>query len=96
MEIVFHFKSENFAKAKEILLTDDIVGRASMTFKDGTTVGKDGYFCYFSGTDEQCKRAKDLIKDLAEISDDKTKILVISKIKEEEDQAIQGFGSILG
>ncbi len=96
MEIVFHFKSDNFAKGKEILLTDDIVGRASMTFKDGTTLGKHGYFCYFSGTEEQCKRALELVKDLAEIADEKIKALVIGKIKEEDEQALQGFGNILG
>ena len=96
MEIVLHFKSENLAKGKEILLTDDIVGRASLTFKDGTTIGKHGYYCYFSGTEEQCKRALELIKDLAEEVKNNDKALVIKKIKEEEESAIQGFGSILG
>lgn len=96
MEIVLHFKSENYAKGKDILLTDDIVGRASMTFKEGSIVGKDGYFCYFSGTDEQCKRAIELVKDLAEEVTDDTKSQLISKIKEEEQRAIEGFGNILG
>ena len=96
MEIVLHFKSENLAKGKEILLKDDVAGRASLTFKDGTTIGKHGYYCYFSGTEEQCKRALELIKDLAEEVKNNDKALVIKKIKEEEESAIQGFGSILG
>ena len=96
MEIVLHFKSENFAKCKDILLSDDIVGRASLVFKEGSIVGKDGYFCYLSGTEEQCKRALELVKDLAEEVKDETKTQLINKIKEEEDRAIEGFGSILG
>lgn len=96
MEIVLHFKSENFAKGKDILLTDDIVGRASLTFKEGSIINKEGYYCYLSGTEEQCKRALELVKELAEEVKDATKQQLINKIKEEEDKAIEGFGNILG
>ncbi|MBI2547641.1 MAG: hypothetical protein HYW23_04345 [Candidatus Aenigmarchaeota archaeon] len=96
MEIVLHFKSENYGKCKDKLLADDIVGRASMMFKDGSFVGKDGYFCYISGTDEQCKRAIDLVKEFATEVKDEVKSQLINKIKEEESKAIEGFGNILG
>ncbi|KAF0222453.1 MAG: hypothetical protein FD167_5004 [bacterium] len=96
MEIVLQFKSENFAKAKDVLLTDDVVGRASLVFKEGSIIGKDGYFCYLSGTEEQCKRALGLVKEIAEEVKDETKSQLINKIKEEEDRAIEGFGNILG
>ena len=91
-----HFKSENFAKGKDVLLTDDVVGRASLIFKEGSIIGKDGYYCLLSGTEEQCKRALELVKGLAEEVKDETKSQLIKKIKEEEDRAIEGFGSILG
>ena len=96
MEIVLHFKSGNFAKGKDVLLTDDVVGRASMIFKEGSIIGKDGYYCLLSGTEEQCKRASELVKELAEEVKDETKSQLINKIKEEEDKAIEGFGNILG
>ncbi len=96
MEIVLHFKSENFAKCKDILLSDDIVGRASLVFKESSIIGKDGYYCYLSGTEEQCERALELMKDLAEEVKDETKSQLINKIKEEEERAISGFGDILG
>ena len=96
MEIVLHFKSENFAKAKDVLLTDDVVGRASLVFKEGSIIGKDGYYVYLSGTEEQCKRALELMKELAEEVKDETKTQLINKIKEEEERAITGFGNILG
>ena len=96
MEIVLHFKSESFAKCKDILLSDDFVGRASLTFKEGSIIGRNGYYCYLSGTEEQCKKALELVKDLAEEVKDDTKSQLINKIKEEEDRAIEGFGGILG
>jgi len=96
MEIVLHFKSGNLAKGKDVLLTDDVVGRASMIFKEGSIIGKDGYYCLLSGTEEQCKRASELVKELAEEVKDETKSQLINKIKEEEDKAIEGFGNILG
>lgn len=96
MEIVLHFKSENYAKGKDTLLTDDVVDRASLTFKEGSIIGKDGYYCLLAGTEEQCKRALELVKDLAEEVKDDTKTQLINKIKEEEEKAISGFGDILG
>ncbi|MBI2542752.1 MAG: hypothetical protein HYW24_01025 [Candidatus Aenigmarchaeota archaeon] len=96
MEIVLHFKSENYGKGKDILLRDDVVGRASLTFKEGSIIGESGYYCYLSGTEDQCKRALELVKDLGEEVDDKTKLQFITKVKEEEEKAIEGFGDILG
>ena len=96
MEIVLHFKSENFAKCKDMLLSDDVVGRASLVFKEGSIINKDGYYCYLSGTEEQCKKALELVKDLTEEVKDDTKSQLIKKLKEEEEKAIEGFGSILG
>jgi len=76
-----------------------------MVFKEGSIIGKEGYYCYLSGTEEQCKRALELIKEktetdeiieLAEEANDEEKEKLINKIKEEENKAIEGFGNILG
>ena len=105
MEIVLKIESKNYAKVKDILLTDDIVSRSSMIFKEGSIIGKEGYYCYLSGTEDQCKKALELIKEktetgeiveLAEKANDKEKKELINKIKEEEDKAIEGFGNIIG
>ncbi|MEM5797360.1 MAG: hypothetical protein QXD72_00570 [Candidatus Aenigmatarchaeota archaeon] len=96
MEIVLHFETENFAKGKDILLKDDLVGRASIVFKEGSIIGKEGYYCYLSGTEEQCEKALELMKDIGEEVKDETKSQLIGKIKEEEEKAIEGFGNILG
>ena len=88
-------ETKNFQKAKEILLKDDVVSRASVIFKEAKSMtGKDGYYCFISGLDGQCKRALEITKDLTAEVKDKEKSDVINKIKEEENKAMEGFGGI--
>lgn len=96
MEIVLYFKSENYQKGKDILLSDGTVSRTSLIFKEGSIIGKEGYYIYLSGTDEQCKRALELTKELGKEVSGKEKEELIKKIKEEENKAVENFGSILG
>jgi nitrogen regulatory protein PII len=96
MEIVLKIKKENLQKVKDLLLKDDTVSRASVTFKESKGLGFKGneYFCYISGLEEACNKAKELTKDSAETVSKKEEI--IKKIKEEEESAMSGFGSIFG
>jgi nitrogen regulatory protein PII len=98
MEIVLKIKKENLQKVKDVLLTDDTVSRASMTFKEAKSLGFKGneYFCYISGLEEACNKAKELTKDNAVIANKKEEEEIIKKIKEEEESAMSGFGSIFG
>jgi hypothetical protein len=94
MEIVLLIETKNYQKARDALLKDDVVSRASVTFKEGSFIRKKDYYCYISGLDEQCKRAIELSKDLAKEVTGKEKDEVINKIKEEENKAIESMGSI--
>ncbi len=106
MEIVLQMETKNYQKVKDILLKDDFVSRASIVFKEGGIVGKEGYFCYVSGSDERCKKALELVKqkdektgEVVELAKEVTgneKDGLIKKIKEEEDKAVEGLGNILG
>ena len=96
METVLKFESKNLQKIKDILLKDDLVSRSSMIFKDGSFVNKEGYFCYISGTEEQVKRAIEISKELAKEAEEKDKKEIIAKIKDEEQKAAEGMGSIFG
>lgn len=97
MEIVLHLESKNLQKVKDVLLKDDMVSRASIVLKEGKSLlNKEGYYCYISGTEEQCKKALELAKDIAKESNEKDKSNVIKKIKEEQDKAAEGFGGIFG
>lgn len=105
MEVVLQIETKNYQKVKDVLLKDDIVSRASIVFKEGSIIGREGYYCYLSGTEEQCKKALELVKEkdektgeiieLAREASDKDKEELINKIKEEENKAVEGFGNII-
>jgi len=96
MEIVFKIKKENLQKVKDVLLKDETVSKASIVFKESKGLGfdEDKYFCYISGLEEACSKAKELLKDLGEIVEKKDE--VIERIKNEEESAMTGFGNIFG
>jgi nitrogen regulatory protein PII len=98
MEVVFKIEKKNLQKVKDVLLKDEIVSRASVTFKESNSLGLKGnyYYCYISGLDEACNKAKELTKDLAEVVNEKDAKEVIEKIKSEEESAMMGFGNIFG
>ncbi|MEM5799046.1 MAG: hypothetical protein QXZ43_00015 [Candidatus Aenigmatarchaeota archaeon] len=94
MEILFKIK-KNFESIKQFILNDDSLSRASIIFKESSTLGEKENFYYmlFSGAEEQCNKAKDLLKDKAELVNNQE---IIKKIKEEQDKAAEGFGAIFG
>jgi len=98
VEIVLKIKKDNLQKVKDVLLKDDTVSRASVTFKESKSLGFKGneYICYISGLEEACNKAKELTKDSAEVVNKKEEEEIIKKIKEEEESAMSGFGSIFG
>ncbi|HLC39898.1 MAG TPA: hypothetical protein VJJ76_03390 [archaeon] len=97
METLLLIESKNLQKAKDLLLKDDVVSRASLTWREAKSFGfSEGYYIYISGTDEQVKGAEELTKELRKEVKDKEKEEVIRKIKEEQDKAMEGFGSIFG
>jgi len=108
MEMVIIIETEKYQKVKDMLLKDDLVSRASITFKEAKTVdeNKEGYYCYVSGTDEQCKKVLEIIKRknpktgeefiYAKEVSGKEKDKVIKTVKEESDKASEAFGSIFG
>jgi hypothetical protein len=108
MEIVLHMEAEKYEKMKNKLMKDDSVSRASITFKEakGVDQAKQGYYCYISGTDEQCQKALSMIKAknpktgeefiyATEVTGEE-KEKVIATIKEETDKASEAFGGIFG
>jgi polyhydroxyalkanoate synthesis regulator phasin len=101
MKIMLKINMNEFNKVRDMLLKDETVNRGSMTFKEGKEFGVEGYVCYISGTEECCKRTLEILKvgkegAMAEELEKNKKEEIIKKIKEEEDRAMEGFGSILG
>ncbi|MEX2738593.1 MAG: hypothetical protein Q6356_005940 [Candidatus Wukongarchaeota archaeon] len=98
MEMILKIEKQNLQKVKDILFKDERVSRASIMFKESESLGFEGnhYYCYISGLDEACDKAKELTKDLAEVVNEKNTKEIIEKIKSEEESAMTGFDDIFG
>lgn len=89
---------KNVEEVKRILLSDDVVGRSSLLFREASSLGfkEKCYYCLMSGTEEQCKKAKLLIEGKTNLIEGKNKEKIIQKIKADEATAAEGFGAIFG
>ncbi len=98
MKAVFFIGMENYSKAKSIVFADDMLTRQSVNFREARALGlnKDGYYLEIDGSNEAIHRAKELLKDIAKEVEHKEKDDVLRRIKEEEDKAAEGFGSLFG
>jgi len=98
MELLFEIKKQNLQKVKDVLMKDETVSKASITFKESSSLGfkEDKYYCYISGLEEACNKTKELMKDLGKTVKKKKSEEIIKKIKEEEESAMSGFGNIFG
>ena len=96
MKVVYIVSSDNVHKAEEVLKKDDLVSRGSITIRLATTleIKEDGYFIVLDGNEDALKIADELLKGLAEKYKDSE--IVLKKIQEQENKAIEGFGNILG
>ncbi|MEM5813325.1 MAG: hypothetical protein QXU71_03120 [Candidatus Aenigmatarchaeota archaeon] len=90
MQVVFEVSKENKNKVENIIKKDDLISRQSIVVR----AFEDKFYFLIDGNEEAIGRAKDILKDIAKEAENKEEI--IRKIKEEEEQALLGFGSILG
>lgn len=94
MDVVLKIESKDAQKVKDALNKDEITSRASITFRDGAIIGKDGQLCRVSGTEEQCRRAIEITKNVAKEADEKDAKEFVAKLDEEESKAGEGLGGI--
>ncbi len=85
-------------KAEEILKKDDLCSRQSIALRDARTLGidKEGYFLFFQGNEEACKRANELVKDFVKDVEEEVLEKARKIYEEESEKALQGFGGIFG
>ncbi len=93
---VYLVKSENKIKAEDLLKRDDLVSRGSIMIKSPSSldINETGFFFILDAGEGTLKRAEELLKDVGIKYKDKQK--VVDKYLEQEDQAIQAFGNIMG
>lgn len=97
MDVIFRIEKQDVQRVKNILLTDELVSKASVLIKEAKSLGLgNGYYCYVSGVEEACKKAEKLMKGLGKKVSKENEKKIIKSIKEEEETAMTGFGGIFG
>ncbi|MCD6125921.1 MAG: hypothetical protein J7J19_02805 [Thaumarchaeota archaeon] len=94
MELILYVKGEDSEELRKILLEDEVVSKANVVFKDAKMLGKEGYYVRVLGSEEQCKKALELSKDLAEEVTGAEREKVISILREEDERMLSGFSGI--
>ena len=91
MELILYVEKGSADKLREILLKDDVVSRANVLFRDAKSLGKDGYYVRVLGSEEQCKKALELAKDLAEEVSGEEREKILKMLESEDEEMLSGF-----
>ncbi|HLD83519.1 MAG TPA: hypothetical protein VI979_01540 [archaeon] len=96
MKEVFLVKPEDKLKAEDALKKDDVVSRGSIMLRAAASldIKEEGYFIIVDCSAEGIAKARELLKTMA-IKHGKKEI-VLQKIEDQENAALQGFGSFMG
>lgn len=96
MREVFEVSSDKARQAEQMLREDDVMGRQSIAVRNPGILGMDGDEVYIiiNGSEEAIEKAKEMLKDIAKISEKRN--IVLEKFDELEDKTADAFGSILG
>ena len=94
MEVVLYAEGEAAEKLREILLKDEIVSRANVLFKDAKPLDREGFYIRILGSEEQCKKALELAKDLAEEVSGEEKEKVLKMLESEDEEMLSGFSGV--
>lgn len=96
MEVLFFIPKEKYATTKAKVFEDDLVSRQSIQFRDNKSLGlsKEGYYLELKGSKEAIKKARDLLKGSGKELEGKEKTKILKIIKNQETNAMQGFGAI--
>lgn len=98
MKAVFFINMGDYPKVKNLVYADDLVSRQTINFRESRALGfkKDGYYLEIDGSHDAIKKVKEILGPLAKEAEGKEKEDVLRKIKEEEEKAAEGFGSLFG
>ncbi|RLG61774.1 hypothetical protein DRO02_08700 [archaeon] len=94
MEVILFVERASADKLKEILLKDDLVSRANVLFKDAKPLEKEGYYVRILGSEEQCRKALELARDLAEEVSGEERERVLKLLRSEDEEMLSGFSGV--
>ncbi len=98
MKALFFVPSENYSKARNAVETDDLISRQTINFRESRALGfdKEGYYLEIDGSEDSISKAREVLEETGKEITGNEKDEVLKKIKEQEDSAAEGFGSLFG
>lgn len=102
MDRLYEIALEKKSLLTKILESDpyaqDSFARVGYRIRDGATLGEDKtkIYVYISSSEDFVKKADERLKEVAGIVQGENAARIIKKIKEEEEAAESGFGSLFG
>lgn len=94
MELVLFVEKDKGDKLERLLRGDEEVSKANILFHDSSPLGKEGFYVRILGTEEQCEKARELSKDIAEVVEGEEKERVLELLKDEDYKMLSGFSGI--
>jgi len=94
VELVLFVEKNKGDELEKLLRGDEEVSKASILFRDSSPLGKEGFYVRILGTEEQCERARELSKDIAEVVEGEEREKVLEFLKGEDDRMLSGFSGI--
>jgi len=97
MRAVFLIAIEKWAEASE-LLKEDQISRQSITSREASTLGlsEKGHVLIIEGQDVVVRKATELLQPLGKTLPPDQEQSALARLREQEEDAAQGLGSILG
>ena len=97
MDAVFRIPKEKYAGIRNAVMSNDLLSRQSLTFRDSTALGvkEEGYYLLIEGPEEAIEEARKVLKEATELKGGEADE-IRKKIKSQEESAAAGFGSIFG
>lgn len=92
MDVLFFVERKNYKRLEEDLKKDDLVSGASITIREASDFGRNGFYFLIEGTDDKIEKAREIARNVAIEIEKEEKKKVIEKIREEEERALEGFG----
>jgi|GEM_PF-1599860 len=97
--LLYSVKEENVETVRNLVgVGEKSLERQSITIRDNKSLGleKEGNYLLIDGSEEACKAAQEMLRNIAQELKGKEKDKVVAKMKEMEDSALEGFGGIFG
>ncbi len=96
MKEVLAVSSDKKEKVEDMLKKDEEINRGSIVVKSASSLGFDDdcYFIIIDAPEHAIKKALNMVSGIASVFKDKNRVL--KKYEEQEEAAMQGFGSIMG